>query len=248
MGRTEVDAYGREVYASGAERGGYRFAGAKGYVNDDATGMRMLGARYYLPQLGRFLTPDPIGQEGGLNLYGYCDDSPLQKVDPEGTQTIDSVTSNTQAQVARGLTNPEGAQQALGTLREMMQEVPSQAGRNIVRNGIRQLLGRENVIYQQGFRHSFKHAAQYFGRRVTLQEATQWENIVNAALRSKYIFATQTGGASAIGYIARVQGVPFVVKFFTNGDRAGEIATAFRVSNSTANTMFRAARDFASGH
>jgi RHS repeat-associated protein len=84
QGRTFYDAYGIEFGASGAERGAQRFAGQKGYQNDDATGMQLLGARYYLPVLGRFLTQDPIGHEGGLNLYAYCDDSPLLRVDPSG--------------------------------------------------------------------------------------------------------------------------------------------------------------------
>ena len=86
VGRTEYDAYGRETYAVGGERGGQRFAGQKGYQNDDATGMQLLGARYYLPKLGRFLTPDPIGHAGGPNLYAYCEDSPLMAVDPDGTE------------------------------------------------------------------------------------------------------------------------------------------------------------------
>ena len=67
-------------------RGAQRFAGAKGYQNDDATGMQLLGARYYLPKLGRFLTPDPIEHAGGINLYAYCEDSPLERVDPSGLQ------------------------------------------------------------------------------------------------------------------------------------------------------------------
>ena len=50
--------------------------------------MRLLGARYYLPLLGRFLTPDPIGHEGGLNLYAYCENNPVGRVDPEGTQDL----------------------------------------------------------------------------------------------------------------------------------------------------------------
>ena len=44
-GVTEYDAYGREVYSSGADRGDFRFAGAKGYANDDATGMHLLRHR-----------------------------------------------------------------------------------------------------------------------------------------------------------------------------------------------------------
>ena len=35
--------------------------GKHGYVDDDATGMQLLGTRYYLAPLGRFLTQDPIG-------------------------------------------------------------------------------------------------------------------------------------------------------------------------------------------
>ena len=33
-----------------------------------------------------FLTPDPIGHEDGLNLYAYCENNPVNAVDPEGTQ------------------------------------------------------------------------------------------------------------------------------------------------------------------
>ena len=37
-------------------RGDTRFGAAHGYVTDSGSGMQMLGARYYLPALGRFLT------------------------------------------------------------------------------------------------------------------------------------------------------------------------------------------------
>ena len=87
VGCTEYDAFWVESYVgTTTDRGSYRFAGQKGYPNDDATGMQLLGARYYLPLLGRFLTQDPIGHEGGLNLYAYCSNSPLLNVDPDGTQ------------------------------------------------------------------------------------------------------------------------------------------------------------------
>ena len=46
--------------------------------------MMHMGARFYLPTLGRFLTQDPIGHAGGLNLYAYCDNGPLTRVDPDG--------------------------------------------------------------------------------------------------------------------------------------------------------------------
>ena len=39
-------------------------------------------ARHYSPKLGRFLQPDPIGYEGGFNLYEYCGSDPVNFTDP----------------------------------------------------------------------------------------------------------------------------------------------------------------------
>ena len=41
-------------------------------------------ARYYSPKLGRFLQPDPIKYESGLNLYTYCLNNPVIWKDPLG--------------------------------------------------------------------------------------------------------------------------------------------------------------------
>jgi RHS repeat-associated protein len=40
--------------------------------------------RNYDPSLGRYIQSDPIGLEGGLNRYGYADNSPLVYIDPLG--------------------------------------------------------------------------------------------------------------------------------------------------------------------
>ena len=40
--------------------------------------------RYYDPYTGRYLTPDPIGLEGGLNLFPYVLNNPVNMIDPEG--------------------------------------------------------------------------------------------------------------------------------------------------------------------
>jgi RHS repeat-associated protein len=54
------------------------------YYTDNETGLILLTHRYYDPTQGRFLTRDPIGYEGGVNLYGYVKSNPITYYDREG--------------------------------------------------------------------------------------------------------------------------------------------------------------------
>lgn len=56
--------------------------GFTGRERDFATGLDYLNARYFDSSLGRFLSPDPIGQF--RSAYLYASDSPLEYVDPTG--------------------------------------------------------------------------------------------------------------------------------------------------------------------
>jgi len=49
-----------------------------------ATGLYQFRARWYAPELGRWLSPDPVGLEGGLNLYEFCGNDPVNYRDPSG--------------------------------------------------------------------------------------------------------------------------------------------------------------------
>ena len=51
---------------------------------DPLTGLVDLRARHYDPALGRFLTPDPAAQVGGMNLYAYVGGDPVSANDPRG--------------------------------------------------------------------------------------------------------------------------------------------------------------------
>ena len=55
-------------------------------------------ARTYDSSIGRFLQQDPIGINGGLNLYSYVDSNPTGLIDPLGLDAVDTV-----ANVAAGL-------------------------------------------------------------------------------------------------------------------------------------------------
>jgi RHS repeat-associated protein len=48
-------------------------------------GMYYYKARMYSATLGRFMQVDPVGYTGGVNLYGYVNDDPLNASDPTGT-------------------------------------------------------------------------------------------------------------------------------------------------------------------
>jgi RHS repeat-associated protein len=53
---------------------------------DPATGWRDYGFRYYAPQWQRWLSADPIGEAGGVNLYGFVGNAPVDTFDPHGLQ------------------------------------------------------------------------------------------------------------------------------------------------------------------
>lgn len=54
---------------------------------DDGTGLYYNRYRYYDPQLGRYISPDPLGLVSGLNLYQYGPD-PINTVDPLGLAAL----------------------------------------------------------------------------------------------------------------------------------------------------------------
>jgi RHS repeat-associated protein len=62
----------------------FTYVGGLG-VQDDGNGLFYMRNRFYDAGTGRFLHRDPIGFEGGSNLYAYANGNPLRYVDPNGT-------------------------------------------------------------------------------------------------------------------------------------------------------------------
>lgn len=82
----EYAAYGGTTWATGeslaeVQLKHYRFTGKE---RDAGTGLQYVGARYYAPWLGRWISPDPAGPVDGLNLYEYVGSNPASFVDPAG--------------------------------------------------------------------------------------------------------------------------------------------------------------------
>lgn len=81
VGRMHKTAFGRTRSAtSGGATTDARFAGQ---FEDAETGLHYNHYRYYDPDLGRYISADPLGLDAGLNLYRYCI-NPTSFVDPLG--------------------------------------------------------------------------------------------------------------------------------------------------------------------
>jgi RHS repeat-associated protein len=77
------DAFGKTIGVS-KNANGSRYVGAANVFSDGDVGLQYMWNRWYDPELGRFISRDPIGFAGGLNLYGYVYNNPLTFVDPFG--------------------------------------------------------------------------------------------------------------------------------------------------------------------
>ncbi len=63
----------------------YRYTGME---RDEESGLSYHGTRYYAPWSGRWVTCDPIGIDGGINLYQYVKDAPGNMSDREGNSPV----------------------------------------------------------------------------------------------------------------------------------------------------------------
>jgi RHS repeat-associated protein len=61
---------------------------------DEQTGLIYYGYRYYGPEIGRWTTRDPLGEAGGMNLYAFVGNNPVNWVDPLGLKTIVIITTD----------------------------------------------------------------------------------------------------------------------------------------------------------
>jgi len=75
--------FGELLSEAGAGNNSMRYTGRE---MDSETGLYYYRARYYDSELGRFISEDPIGFEGGGNFYEYVGNQPLQYNDPMGLE------------------------------------------------------------------------------------------------------------------------------------------------------------------
>ena len=77
------DAFGNTIRKSGVKADELKMRFSTKY-SDDESGLYYFGRRFYSPRLARWLTRDPIEEDGGLNLYAYCGNNALLYYDKDG--------------------------------------------------------------------------------------------------------------------------------------------------------------------
>jgi RHS repeat-associated protein len=84
LGLYNYDPFGR-IETSSATKPRFGFSGHTVV----GTGEMLLAQyRVYAPDLGRWLSEDPIGFAGSSNFYAYVENSPVARVDPLGLQSV----------------------------------------------------------------------------------------------------------------------------------------------------------------
>ena len=74
------DAFGKMLSSSGPMADVFLFRYSTKYY-DPETGLYYYGYRFYSPELMRWITRDPIGEEGGVNLYAMCCNASISDFD-----------------------------------------------------------------------------------------------------------------------------------------------------------------------
>ena len=75
----KYDEFGK-VTITGSDYNAFQYTGRE----NDGTGLYYYRARYYSPEMRRFVSEDPIGLWGGINFYSYVGNNPVDNLDPYG--------------------------------------------------------------------------------------------------------------------------------------------------------------------
>ena len=83
LNRYEYLPFGEDLAKVETISNPFEYVGQWG-VMDEGNGLDFMRERFYNPNQGRFLSTDPLGFNGGLNLYQYVFNDPLTNIDIDG--------------------------------------------------------------------------------------------------------------------------------------------------------------------
>jgi RHS repeat-associated protein len=176
----------------------FGWQGHAGCYTDSETGLVFMEARYYSPSLGRFLSRDPIGFDGGINPYAYCYGDQGNYEDPEGTDILFLIGENHEyrslfwhhAKMYAAYMRSKG----YFDKNEPIHFLPSY-GRYMMFKDIKSINNITRIFY---FGHagdgSLYMGHEYSDRNLDLMQISQLPNEINMCnLKAIYLFGCHTG-------------------------------------------------------
>ncbi len=100
VGRYEYDAFGNVLVAEGVAANDNAWRFSTKYA-DQETGLVYYGYRFYDAGLGRWTQRDVIGEAGGMNLYGFVNNGPVDRLDLLGMKCVKEFGSGSRRAVVR---------------------------------------------------------------------------------------------------------------------------------------------------
>ena len=83
----EYDPFGNTIAATGALADAFAYRFSTKYW-DSETAHYYYGHRFYNPSLGRWVSRDPLGEEGGGNLSAFANNNGVASIDPIGLDPV----------------------------------------------------------------------------------------------------------------------------------------------------------------
>jgi RHS repeat-associated protein len=171
--RNNYAPYGEDAVSNGSASVKYKFSDKE----KDIPGFYYFGARFYDPEVGRFITQDPA--KDGVNWYAYCDDNPIRYLDPNGLAKTDPangyIASTTAREIAFAVGHPIAAM-SIGSVQSGSTNISTNAVRFSTQLGL-----QENATHEgsqvNACRHTIWQAtiASKFGVYTALEAANAHE-------------------------------------------------------------------------
>ena len=89
---TTLGPFGEVIRSTGPMGKANPFRFSAKYQDDEAD-LLYYGYRYYRASTGTWISRDPIGEKGGMNVYDFVNNVPVMQVDPIGLLSIDQTSS-----------------------------------------------------------------------------------------------------------------------------------------------------------
>jgi len=82
----EFSPFGKVVTATGAMSSAFNYRFSSEYL-DVETGLVYYNFRFYSPELGKWISRDPIEERSGYNMYTFCRNNSISNIDARGLST-----------------------------------------------------------------------------------------------------------------------------------------------------------------